>query len=190
MPEAPFRALTPREASQLGQVAAGATNPTGGGAAGGLAASHFGTHHVPTPPPFLWARITGAFVDIGRKSATGCPYYTYQEVEDNHCELEHRDGVGLVGRELPNDNGALPITETLAPQWPAYEVNGCEVTTGTVVQLWRGNGSYFLFLRPACMAGESGASGFSGTTSGTSNDPIVEDPPFPRPPDEGPSVGL
>lgn len=170
MPEAPFRP-TPdrkgvRDPNRLLQSAEGATNATAGGAAGGLTASAFGTHYVPSPPLFIWARITGRAEDIRGEIRTGCTYFTWEEMEDQHCEFTHRDGVSMKGEAATFFSIEGFFNTKIQPRWPAYEVNGCDVTANTIVQLWRGNGDYFLFLRPACMANESGASGGSGFSSG------------------------
>lgn len=167
MPESPFRRVPPggsmraKELARLQAVIAGATNPTGRG----LVASPFGTHHVPSPPPYIWARLTGWHPDNGgaAEGFVPCPHYTFEELEFNHCRGEWRQGVGMVGYPKPEG----PMGQLIGAKWPAYEVNDCYVPDGAVVQLWRGNGNYFLFHMPNLCGEESGASGAESGESGS-----------------------
>ena len=164
MPAPPFRTVAPggrpraSDYNLLAEVAAGQSNPTGGNQATGAG---LGTQQIPTPPDFIWVRITGSFVDTGGPDATGCTVWLYEEVEDDQCTLTYRDGVSMKCEQPPRDN---------RPRFPLYELNGCDVSVGSIQQAFRGNGDYFHFLRAGECNDESGASGHSGFHSGDSGD--------------------
>jgi len=171
MPESPFRRVPlgghqrTRELARLQSVIAGSSNPTGRN----LVASAFGTHFTPKPPPYIWARITGWYPDSGGlvEGFPQCPYYSFEELEFDHCQGAWRDGVSMQTVERPDGK----LGQLLAARWPAYEVNDCYVPEGSVVQLWRGNGNYFLFHLPNLCPAESGSgesgSGESGASGGS-----------------------
>ena len=139
--------MRPRAAdhNRLTQAAAALANPTGGSQA---TSPGIGTQQVPVAPPFLWARILGWYLDTGGTDATGCQAFAWEEADDFHCELTWKEGTSMRSDQPP---------ASTRPRWPAYEVNGCDVEPGKIVQLWRGNGNYFLFLRPVDCESGSGS---------------------------------
>ena len=159
----PFRRVPPggrarrAELAQLQRTLQAAAAPQGGtqalGAPGILA--------VPRPPSYLWARLTAR--QPTNRGATfslpECEWYAWEELRFRHCASDVLNGVSMM---------ALPSPSGQAPRWPAYEVNGCDVPTGTIVQLWRGNGDYFLFLKPNdCFGSGSGAAPGEESGSGS-----------------------